>query len=342
MSDIINLKDLTFAELEEYLVSIGEQKFRAKQIYKWIYEGISSFDEMTNISKALREKFNQNCSLGNMTIEQRFISDLDGTRRYLLKLGDGNYIESVLMKYKHGNSICISSQVGCAMGCKFCASTKNGMKRNLSPGEIIDQIMIVQNDLGERISNVVMMGVGEPLDNYENVIKFLNNVNNPMGLNIGQRHITVSTCGIIDKIYDLADLNLQITLAISLHASTDNERSEIMPINNKYGISDLIQACRYYIEETGRRITFEYTLIEGVNDTATNAKALAKLVKGMMCHINLIPVNTIDDSDYSASSSKSISEFKNILEYNRISTTTRCEMGSDISAACGQLRAQAD
>lgn len=337
-TNIINLKDFTQAELEEYIVSIGEQKFRAKQIYKWLYEGITEFDEMTNISKTLREKLSKNCTLGNLIIEKKFVSRLDGTRRYLLKLNDGNYIESVLMKYHHGYSICISSQVGCAMGCKFCASTKNGKIRNLTSGEIIDQIITVQRDIGTRISNIVMMGVGEPFDNFDNVIKFIENVNNPLGLGIGQRHITISTCGLVEKIYELADMNYQITLAISLHATDNESRSAIMPVNKKYSVEEVIKACRYYINKTGRRITFEYTLIHGVNDFENNARALADLLKGMLCHVNLIPVNSVVGTGFSAGSGDSIERFRAIIEKNGISATVRREMGSDISAACGQLR----
>lgn len=340
----INLKDFSFAELEEYICSIGEQKFRAKQIYRWLYKDcVTDFDDMTNISKSLREKLIQSgCIIESLVIQKKFVSRLDGTRRYLLKLKDGNFIESVLMKYHHGYSICISSQVGCAMGCKFCASTKNGKVRNLTSGEIIDQIITVQNDIGERISNVVMMGVGEPLDNFDNVIKFIENVNNPDGLGIGQRHITISTCGLVDRIYELADKELQITLAISLHSTDDKSRSEIMPVNKKYGIDKLIRACKYYAEKTNRRITFEYTLISGVNDFEETAEALAVLLRGILCHVNLIPVNTVEGTGFVAGSSDSIERFRNIIEKSGISATVRREMGSDIAAACGQLRAKGE
>lgn len=336
----INLKDLSQRELEEYITSLGEPKFRAAQIYKWLYGGVTDFDEMTNISKSLREKLSENCIINSMTIEKRFVSSLDGTRRYLLKLVDGNYIESVLMKYHHGYSICISSQVGCAMSCRFCASTKNGKVRNLTSGEIIDQVLTVQRDLGERISNIVMMGVGEPLDNFDNVTAFIENVNNPLGLNIGQRHITVSTCGIVDNIYRLADMRLQITLAISLHATNDKSRSEIMPINRRYSIAELLKACRYYAEKTGRRLTFEYTLISGVNDYQKDAKALSLLLKGLLCHVNLIPVNSVEGTGFSPANDKNIQVFLSTLNSNGIPATVRREMGSDISAACGQLRSQ--
>ncbi len=336
----INLKDFSYDELEDYIVSIGEPRFRAGQIYKWLYSKVSDFDEMTNISKALREKLRENCIINSMIIQKRFVSGLDGTRRYLLKLDDGNFIESVLMKYHHGYSICVSSQVGCAMGCRFCASTINGKVRNLTPGEIIDQVITVERDLGERISNIVMMGVGEPLDNFDNVVAFIKNVNDPRGLNIGQRHITVSTCGIVDRIYELADMKLQITLAVSLHASDDEARSKIMPVNRKYGISKLLDACRYYTDKTGRRLTFEYTLIKGVNDSERESEDLAKLLRGMLCHVNLIPVNNVDGTGFAPSGDKSVKTFLNILNLNGISATVRREMGSDISAACGQLRSQ--
>ena len=244
------------------------------------------------------------------------------------------------MKYKHGYSICISSQVGCAMGCKFCASTKNGKIRNLSAGEIIDQIITVERDVGERISNVVMMGVGEPLDNFDNIVKFIKNVNNPNGLNIGQRHITISTCGIVERIYELADLNFQITLAISLHATNDETRNDIMPVNKKYNILKLLEACKYYVNKTGRRITFEYTLINKKNDYTQNAEELSNLLKGILCHVNLIPVNSVYGTGFVPGSERNIREFQNILEKNGIPATVRREMGSDISAACGQLRSQ--
>lgn len=340
--DKIKLKDFSLAELEEYLCSLGEPKFRAKQIYKWLYEGVTGFDEMTNISKPLREKLAESCVIETLKIEKKFVSGLDGTRRYLLKLNDGNLIESVLMKYHHGYSICISSQVGCDMGCKFCASTINGKVRNLTSGEIIDQIITVKRDIGERISNIVMMGVGEPFNNFDNVIKFIENVNNPLGLGIGQRHITVSTCGIVDKIYKLADMQLQITLAISLHATDNDSRSAIMPINRKYSIEQLLKACRYYAANTGRRVTFEYTLISGVNDSVQNAEKLAHLLKGILCHVNLIPVNAVEGTGFSAGSDGSIERFRKVIENSGISATVRREMGSDISAACGQLRQQRD
>lgn len=337
-----NLRDYTLQELEGILKEMGEPKFRAKQIFKWLYGEINGFDDMTNISKALREKLKCEYSVNIPKIQQKFISDIDETRRYLLQLDDGNFIESVLMKYKHGYTVCISTQVGCAMGCKFCASTRNGKVRNLTPGEITGQVMAVQRDLGERVSNIVLMGMGEPLDNYDNVIKFLENINHPDGINIGHRHISLSTCGLCDRIYELADLGLQITLSISLHAPNDEKRSSIMPVNKKYNIDALLKACRYYIEKTNRRISFEYTLISGVNDTESEARELLKLISGMLCHVNLIPVNEVRETGFKPGNRKAVERFREILERGGISATVRREMGADISAACGQLRAAAE
>ncbi|MBE7028604.1 MAG: 23S rRNA (adenine(2503)-C(2))-methyltransferase RlmN [Ruminococcaceae bacterium] len=336
-----NLKDYTQSELEEILLNLGEPKFRAKQIFKWLYDGAETYDEMTNIPKNLKEKLSKEFSVNNLKIEQKFISCIDETRRYLLQLDDGNFIESVLMKYHHGYTICVSTQVGCAMGCAFCASTRGGKVRNLTAGEIIGQVMTVQKDLGERISNIVMMGMGEPLDNFDNVMTFLENINNPLGINIGHRHISLSTCGFADRMKELADKQLQITLSVSLHAPNDKKRSEIMPINKKYNITALMEACRYYTEVTNKRISFEYTLIRGVNDTAEEARELLKLVSGMLCHINLIPVNEVKETGFISSDKKSVENFRQILEKGGIPATVRREMGSDISAACGQLRATA-
>ena len=336
-----NLKDYTLAELEDIIVNLGEAKFRAKQIFKWIYDGAESFEEMNNIPKSLREKLDKEYCVNILKIKEKFVSNIDETRRYLLQLDDGNFIESVLMKYHHGYTICVSSQVGCAMGCTFCASTRGGKVRNLTAGEIIGQVMTVQKDLGERISNIVMMGMGEPLDNFENVLRFLENVNNPLGLNIGHRHISLSTCGLVDKIMELADKELQITLSISLHATNDEKRSEIMPVNRKYNIKALIDGCNYYIKKTNRRISFEYTLISGVNDKPEDAKQLLKLISGMLCHVNLIPVNEVKETGYVSSNKKAVENFREILEKGGISATVRREMGADISAACGQLRASA-
>ena len=335
---MVNLKDLTLAELTELIEKLGEHKYRANQIFSWLYKNIKSIDEMTDISKALRDKLKEVSYVSTLKIEERYISEKDGTRKYLFKLGDGNFIESVLMKYSYGYTICVSSQVGCRMGCRFCASTLNGRVRNLSPGEIADQIMCTQEDAGVRISNIVMMGIGEPLDNFDNLMVFLENISSKHGLNIGMRHITVSTCGIVDKIRELADRKLQITLSISLHASSDEIRSEIMPINKRHSISELMKACDYYIKMTNRRITFEYTLISGVNDNISEAEKLYKLLKGKLCHVNLIPVNAVSETGFKRSDTKSVEKFCRFLEDKGISATVRREMGSDINAACGQLR----
>ncbi len=338
-----NLKNYTLAQLEQVVTQeLGEPKFRAKQIFTWLYRGVESFDEMTDLSKDLREKMKMGYGIGNLVILEKYVSAIDETRRYLLQLEDGNLIESVLMRYHHGYTICISSQVGCAMGCAFCASTRKGKTRNLSAGEMIGQVMTVQKDLGERISNIVMMGMGEPLDNYDEVLRFLELVNHPLGLQIGHRHISLSTCGIVPKIRDLAERALQITLSISLHAPHDEKRSEIMPVNRRYPIGSLLEACRYYIEKTNRRISFEYTLIDGVNDTKAEAEALRKLLSGMLCHVNLIPVNPIRETGFKPGSRDRIEAFRRVLENGGISATIRREMGADIQAACGQLRAAAE
>ena len=333
-----NLLDYTLEELQIWMKENNESAFRAKQIFSWLYKNVSDFDGMKNIPKSLADKLKENFSIDFPEVVEVYKSEIDGTEKFLLGFKDGNLIESVLMRYKHGNSICISTQVGCRMGCKFCASTIEGRVRNLTTGEILSEILVVQNYIKERISNVVLMGSGEPLDNYENVVKFLEIVSADYGLNIGQRHITLSTCGIVPKIYELADKDFSVTLAISLHAFSDEKRKEIMPIANKYTISEILDACKYYIDKTNRRITFEYALVKDVNDTKEEAKALAKLLKGMLCHVNLIPVNEIKENSFKRSSKKSIEDFSEILKNNGIEVTTRREMGSDINAACGQLR----
>ena len=333
-----NLLDYTLDELKVWMSENGESAFRGKQILSWIYKGVMDFEGMKNIPKSLINKLKENFAITMPEIIEVYKSELDGTEKFLLGFPDGNLIESVLMRYKHGNSICISTQVGCRMGCKFCASTIEGRVRNLTTGEILSEVIAVQNYIGERISNIVLMGSGEPLDNYDNVIKFLEVVSADYGLNIGQRHITLSTCGIVPKIYELADKEMSITLAISLHAFNDEKRKEIMPIANKYTISELLEACRYYLKKTNRRITFEYALVKDVNDGREDAKALGKLLSGMLCHVNLIPVNEIKENTFKRSSKKTIEDFSEILKSNGIEVTTRREMGSDINAACGQLR----
>lgn len=339
MSDKVDLKSMNLAEMTEFIVSIGEKPFRAKQVYQWIHEKqADSFDEMTNISKKMRESLADAGYLTTLKKEEVQISKLDGTRKYLFQLEDGNVIESVLMRYKHGNSVCISSQVGCRMGCRFCASTLDGLVRGLRPAEMLDQIYQIGKDIGERISNVVVMGTGEPMDNFDNLLRFIELLTDENGLHISQRNLTVSTCGIVPRMRELADKKLQITLALSLHASNQEKRLSLMPVANKYDIHEVVDACRYYFDQTGRRVTFEYSLVGGVNDTDQDAEELCRLVKGMNCHINLIPVNPIKERDYVQSNAKVIAAFKNKLEKNGLAVTVRREMGRDIDGACGQLR----
>lgn len=334
-----DIKSMNLAELKIYMEELGEKSFRAKQVYQWLHEKqVSSFEEMTNLSKALIEKLNQNCFLVSLKKEAVQISKIDGTRKYLFLLADGNVIESVLMKYKHGNSVCISSQVGCRMGCRFCASTLDGLVRGLTPSEMIDQIYQIGKDIGERISNVVVMGTGEPMDNFDNLLKFIELLTDENGLHISQRNLTVSTCGIVPKMRELAERKLQITLALSLHASTQEKRLELMPVANKYELHEVIEACRYYFEQTGRRVSFEYSLVAGVNDTEADAEQLAKLIRGMNCHVNLIPVNPIKERSYVQPDRGAVWSFQERLEKKGINVTVRREMGRDIDGACGQLR----
>jgi 23S rRNA (adenine2503-C2)-methyltransferase len=326
-------------ELTQLFAEFGEKPFRAKQVYQWLHEKqVESFDEMTNLSKALRSKLAEQCSLTVLRREQVQISKLDGTRKYLFLLEDGNVIESVLMRYKHGNSVCISSQVGCRMGCRFCASTLDGLVRGLTPAEMLDQVYRIGKDIGERISNVVVMGTGEPLDNYDNLLRFIRLLTDANGVHISQRNLTVSTCGLVPQMRELADQKLAITLALSIHASSQARRLELMPIANKYEIHEVIEACRYYFDQTGRRVTFEYSLVGGVNDTDTDADALSRLISGMNCHVNLIPVNPIRERDYIQPDTDAIRAFLHKLEKNGINATIRREMGRDIDGACGQLR----
>ncbi len=336
---MIEISSLSFDELQENIAQMGLPRFRAKQIYEWLHKkNVDSFDKMTNLDKALRQKLSEEFRIAVPAISRKLVSKIDGTVKYLFEFADGECVESVVMKYKYGNSICVSTQVGCAMGCTFCASTKAGRVRNLTAGEILGQIYRAQTDTGERISHIVLMGIGEPLDNFDNVIKFLDMVSNEQGLNIGQRNISLSTCGVVPNIYKLAERNLQITLSISIHSPTDELRTSMMPINKKYPISELVKACRSYVKTTGRRISFEYSLIKGVNDSPECAEKLCELLKGMLCHVNLIPVNTIEQSDYRKSDKEAIEKFKNIIEKHKITATVRRKLGADINAACGQLR----
>ena len=329
---------MTVEELKGLMAELGEKPFRAKQIYSWLHEHlVTSYDEMENIPKSLRQMLEQYPITVLETLDVQ-ISKIDGTRKYLFRLSDGNMIESVLMKYKHGNSVCISSQAGCRMGCRFCASTIGGLTRNLLPSEMLDQIYRIQTSLGERISNVVVMGTGEPLDNYDNLLRFIRILSDEKGQNISQRNLTVSTCGLVPRIRQLAEEDLTITLALSLHAPNDEKRKELMPIAYKYSLSEVFPACKYYFEKTGRRLTFEYSLVGGKNDSQEDARQLAGLVHGLNCHINLIPVNPIKERDFVQSDKKVIENFKNKLEKYRINVTIRREMGRDIDGACGQLR----
>ena len=334
-----DIKSLNYNELVQYVESINEKKFRAAQLYSWMHEKLAeSYDEMTNISDKLKDTLKEDTLYTSLKIVKMQESRIDGTRKYLFELYDGNLIESVFMKYHHGNSVCISSQVGCKMGCRFCASTLNGCVRNLSPSEMLDQIYRISRDTNERVSNVVIMGSGEPMDNYDNVIKFIELLNSERGLNISQRNITVSTCGIVPKIKELADLKLQITLAISLHAPNDEIRQRTMPVARSYSIDKVIKAAKDYANKTKRRVTFEYALINGVNDSTDNAAELASRLKGIMCHVILIPVNDVKENDYLRSSEKTIKEFAEVLQSGGIETTIRRKLGSSINAACGQLR----
>ena len=335
----ININELTLEELEKYIEELGEKKFHAKQIFKWLHKiGVTDFDQMTDISKSLREKLKANTYILELQVLECQTSKKDGTQKFLIKLQDDTAIESVLMKYHHGNTICVSSQVGCKMGCKFCASTKEGFERSLIASEIEGQLQTVQRYTGEKISNIVYMGIGEPLDNYDNVIKSIRLINHPQGLNIGARHISLSTCGVVPNIYRLANENIQATLSISLHATTDEKRQQMIPIARRYSIDELLTACKEYIKITGRRISFEYALILGENDSYEDAMALVKLLRGMLAHVNLIPVNEIKNGAYKKSKEESIERFMNTLNSCGIVTTVRRELGSDIDAACGQLR----
>lgn len=333
-----DIKSMYMEELKALMEQLGEKPFRAKQLYSWLHEHLAvSAEEMTNLPKSLKEKL-KDYPVAALTMIDEQISAVDGTRKYLFRLADGNVIESVLMRYHHGNSVCISSQVGCRMGCRFCASTIGGLTRNLTASEMLDQIYRIQAATGERVTNVVVMGTGEPLDNYENLVRFVRILTGEGGLNISQRNVTVSTCGLVPKIYDLAKEKFQITLALSLHAPNDEKRRELMPIANKYSMDEILEACRDYFRETGRRITFEYSLVAGVNDSDEDAAELAGRIRNLNCHVNLIPVNPIKERSFVRSTQKAVANFKIKLENSGINVTIRREMGSDIDGACGQLR----
>ena len=333
-----DIKSMTLAQMQEAFAAMGEPKFRAKQVFVWLHKGAASFDEMTNLSLPLRRRLDE---LYYITVPKAVRvqrSKKDGTIKYLWRLRDGNCVETVLMQYHHGNSVCISSEVGCPMGCKFCASTLGGLVRRLAPSELLDQVLFTQKDSGLPVSNIVLMGIGEPLDNFDNVMQFLELVNSPDGMNIGMRHISLSTCGLVDKINLLAERRLQLTLSVSLHSPDDESRSRIMPVNRRWNVETLLQACRAYFETTGRRVSFEYTMIDGVSDAPAQAELLAKKLQGMAAHVNMIPLNTVEESGLQCSSRQAIAEFQRILEANGVTATVRRTLGSDIDASCGQLR----
>ena len=334
-----DLKSLTLPEMTAFLQSLGEPAFRGRQVFTWLHRGVTDFGEMTNLSKALREKLGETCAITAPKVARKQVSALDGTIKYLWELADGNCIETVLMRYKHGNTVCISCQVGCRMGCAFCASTLAGKVRDLTPAEMVDQVLFTQIDSGEPISNIVLMGIGEPLDNYDTVMKFLTLVNHPDGLNIGMRHISLSTCGLVDKIDKLAQRGLQLTLSVSLHAPDDETRSKIMPVNRGIGVERLMDCCRRYFQTTGRRISYEYAMIDGVNDSDQQADRLASLLKGTPGHVNLIPLNDVEESPLKPS--RRVAAFQKRLESQGVTVTVRRKLGGDIDASCGQLRRKA-
>lgn len=333
-----DIKSMTLAELQDAFAALGEPKFRAKQVFAWLHRGAVSFEAMTNLSKTLREALDSLYFINKPTVARKQISRLDGTIKYLWRLRDGNCVESVVMQYHHGNTVCISSEVGCPMGCKFCASTIGGLVRRLEPSELLDQVLFSQLDSGLPISNIVLMGIGEPLDNFDNVMRFLELVNSPDGMNIGMRHISLSTCGLVDKIEQLAERDLQLTLSVSLHSPDDESRSKIMPVNRRWPVDTLLSACRDYFAKTGRRISFEYTMIDGVSDSPEQAQLLAKKLAGMGAHVNMIPLNNVTESGLHTSSRQAIRRFQTILEENGVTATLRRTLGSDIDASCGQLR----
>ena len=332
----VDLKSMTQAELAAFLQELGEPKFRAKQVFSWLHKGVTSFDQMGNVPKALREKLVQRCRLTVPEVVRRQQSTQDGTIKYLWRLWDGNCVETVLMRYRHGNSLCVSCQVGCNMGCVFCASALGGKVRDLAPSEILDQVIFAQKDSGLPVSNLVMMGIGEPLDNVDNVLRFLELVNDPDGLNIGMRHISLSTCGLVNKIDKLAECALQLTLSVSLHAPDDETRSKLMPVNRSVGVERLLESCRRYFARTGRRISYEYAMIDGVNDSDWQADLLARRLKGQQAHVNLIPLNHVEESPLKPS--PRVRQFQRQLEAQGVTATVRRKLGGDIDASCGQLR----
>ncbi len=333
-----DLKSMTMAEMQAAFSELGQPTFRAKQVFTWLHRGAASFEEMTNLSKPLRETLAARYYITQPRIARKQVSKLDGTIKYLWQLGDGNCVESVVMQYHHGNTICISSEVGCPMGCKFCASTLGGLVRRLTPAELLDQVLFSQKDSGLQLSNIVLMGIGEPLDNFDAVMRFLELVNSPDGLNIGMRHISLSTCGLVDKIEKLAERNLQLTLSVSLHSPDNESRNKIMPVNKRWPVEELLAACRAYFEKTGRRVSFEYTMIDGVSDSPEQAELLAKKLHGMQAHVNMIPLNNVAESGLRCSSRQAIARFQKILEEHGVTATVRRTLGSDIDASCGQLR----
>lgn len=336
---MVDIKSMTLEELTAWFKEQGEPAFRAKQVFRWLYRGVTSFDEMSDLSKSLRQKLAQSCTLTAPKVARKQVSALDGTIKYLWELADNNCIETVLMRYKHGNTVCISCQVGCRMGCAFCASTLAGKVRDLTPAEMVDQVLFTQIDSGEPISNIVLMGIGEPLDNYDTVMKFLTLINHPDGMNIGMRHISLSTCGLVEKIDKLAQRGLQLTLSVSLHAPDNETRSKIMPVNRAFDVEKLMDACRRYFQTTGRRISYEYAMIDGVNDSDWQADLLVKLLKGQPGHVNLIPLNEVEESPLRPS--RRVAAFQKRLESQGVTATIRRKLGGDIDASCGQLRRKA-
>ena len=333
-----DIKSMTLAEMTQALKAMGQPAFRAKQIYTWLHKGVTDFEEMTNISKELRAKLDETYYITAPKVARKQRSQKDGTVKYLWELSDGNCVETVLMQYHHGNTVCISSEVGCPMGCKFCASTLGGLVRRLQPSEILDQVLFTALDSGLPISNIVLMGIGEPLDNFDNVMRFLELVNSPEGMNIGMRHISLSTCGLVPRIDELAEKKLQLTLSVSLHSPDDESRSAIMPINRKYPVDVLLDACRRYFEKTGRRVSFEYTMIDGVSDSPEQAELLASKLRGLAAHVNMIPLNPVAESPLRPSTRQAVARFQKILEGHGIPATVRRSLGGDIDASCGQLR----